>query len=314
MHQSTDTHRTAKELSPAELAAYRERLDAHFRSRQVDEALLQRAWQTAYRVAAMLYEDFGATRVAVFGSLAERDWFSKGSDIDIAVWGLSNSAYLRAAYDVYYLSPEFKVDLVDFDSCKGRFRERIESQAVPIQIGETGSTEMWKSHLMTPEAPYEVSRRKLLQRIADERAKMERAVTQMKCLENIEEIPVQYRTESVGMIALSISRFYSGLENIFRRVAREIDGRVPKGEDWQKALLVQMTQAHLSRPPVISPETAEKLHPILRFRHRFNNSYLFEIKRKKTLRNARQVCTMFDSVSEQLDKFVACVEKRGASR
>ena len=61
MHQSTDTHRTAKDLSPEELAEYRQRLDEQFRNRKVDEALLQRAWQTAHRVATMLYEDFGDT-------------------------------------------------------------------------------------------------------------------------------------------------------------------------------------------------------------------------------------------------------------
>ncbi len=47
MHHPTDTHRTAKELSPAELAAYRRRLDQHFQNRKVDEALLHRAWHTA---------------------------------------------------------------------------------------------------------------------------------------------------------------------------------------------------------------------------------------------------------------------------
>ena len=86
MPQPTDTHRTTKDLSPEELREYRLRLDQHLQNRKVDEALLQRAWQTAHRVAAMLYEDFRATQVAVFGSLAERDWFSKWSDIDIAIW------------------------------------------------------------------------------------------------------------------------------------------------------------------------------------------------------------------------------------
>ena len=87
MPQSADRHRTAKDLSPEELAEYRRRLDQQFQNRKVDEALLQRAWQTAHRIAATLYEDFGATQVAVFGSLAEPESFSKWSDIDIAVWG-----------------------------------------------------------------------------------------------------------------------------------------------------------------------------------------------------------------------------------
>ena len=71
MHHPTDTHRTANDLSPEELAEYSRRLNQQFQNRKVDEALLQRAWHTAHRVAAMLYEDFGATQVAVFGSLNE---------------------------------------------------------------------------------------------------------------------------------------------------------------------------------------------------------------------------------------------------
>ena len=77
MPQSTDTHRTAKDLSPEELAQYRQRLDQYFQNWKEDGMLLQRAWQTAHRVAAMLYEDFEATQVAVFGSLTKRESFSK---------------------------------------------------------------------------------------------------------------------------------------------------------------------------------------------------------------------------------------------
>ena len=121
MHQSTDTHRTAKDLSPEELAEYRQRLDEHFQNRKVDEALLQRAWQTAHRIATMLYSDFGATQVAVFGSLAERYSFSKWSDIDIAVWGIPNDKYFRASSVASDISGLFKIDLVDFKDCKGCF-------------------------------------------------------------------------------------------------------------------------------------------------------------------------------------------------
>ena len=81
----------------------------------------------------MLYEDFGATQVAVFGSLAEQDWFSKTSDIDIVVWGLSCDSYLDALWKTRDFASEFKIDLVNFHSAKGRFRDRIQCQAVHIQ-------------------------------------------------------------------------------------------------------------------------------------------------------------------------------------
>ncbi|MDE0011242.1 MAG: hypothetical protein OXU36_08840 [Candidatus Poribacteria bacterium] len=61
-------HRTAEELSPEELNQYRLRLNDHFQNRDpVDKALLHRAWQTAHQAAALLYESFGATQVAVLG-------------------------------------------------------------------------------------------------------------------------------------------------------------------------------------------------------------------------------------------------------
>ena len=66
MHRPIDTHHTAKDLSQQELAEDHQRLNQHFQNRKVDEALLQRAWQTAHRIAAVLYKDFDVTQVAVF--------------------------------------------------------------------------------------------------------------------------------------------------------------------------------------------------------------------------------------------------------
>ena len=151
MHQPTDPHHTTKNLSPEALAQY------HPQNRKEDRMLLQRAWHTVHRIASMLYEDFDATRVAVFGSLAEPEVFSKWSDIDIAVWGIPNDKYFRASSIASDISGLFKVDLVDFESCKGLFRERIQRQLIPIEKGEI----------------YKVDRSELIQRISDERNKIE---------------------------------------------------------------------------------------------------------------------------------------------
>ena len=291
MHQSTETHRTIKELSPAERAASRVRLDTHFRGRQVDEALLHRAWQTAYRVASMLYEDFGATRVAVFGSLAEREWFSSYSDIDIAVWGLSDRAYLKAAYDVYYLSSEFKVDLVDFDSCKGRFRERIQSQIIGIEKGEI----------------YHVDLHSLIQRISDERAKIGNTVQKINArLQKIVTAPPEYREETEIAIAKNLADCYQGIENIFKRIALDVDVDMPQGERWHTQLLEQMAAPKAERPPVISKRTFARLQELLEFR--FVYIYAEELDYARTLENAQLASDVFDSVSEELQRFIAWLE------
>ena len=290
MYQPTDTHRTAKDLSPEELAEYRRRLDQHFKNRKVDEALLQRAWHTAHRIAAMLYKDFGATQVAVFGSLAEPEAFSKWSDIDIAVWGIPNDKYFRASSIASDISGLFKVDLIDFENSKGLFRERIQSQLIPIEKGKI----------------YKMDRSELIQRISDERSKIERTLKKIEeRLEKIKTAPIEYREEIETTIGKNLVDCYSGTENIFRHIAIDIDLRMPDGSRWHKELPTQMTELRVERQPVISQETFEALEELLEFRHVFRNIYEDELIYERAERHAKQVSQLFNRLSKELDVFIA---------
>ena len=310
MHQPTEDHRTAKDLSPEELAEYRRRIDQHLQNRKVDEALLQRAWQTAHRVAAMLYEDFGATQVAVFGSLAGQKWFSKGSDIDIAVWGLPDDTYLDALWETRNFSPEFKIDLVNFHSAKGRFRERIQSQAIRVQRGETDCN----SQTIPTEIEKmddEMNNRELIERIADEHSKIERTVEEIKVrLQKMKSASAEELIDLKDLVAMRLSVFYMGIENIFKRVAQEIDMDEPQGKNWHTDLLQQMSTSRASRPSVISEKTAAALTLILKFRHRVRNIYVFELEIEKTVENAQQVCDIFDGLSTELDMFIEWLKQQ----
>lgn len=70
---------------------------------------------------------------------------------------------------------------------------------------------------------------------------------------------------------------YSGIENICRRIAIELDGKVPKGGDWHRRLLRVMTQATVERPRVISDDLHSRLLGYLDFRHLFRNIYIFRM-------------------------------------
>ena len=189
MHQPTDAC-TTKDLSPEELAQY------HLQSRKEDGILLQRAWHTAHRIAAMLYEEFGATQVAVFGSLAEPEAFSKWSDIDIAIWGIPNDKYFRAVSEAVNISGLFKVDLVDFENSKDLFREKIQSQLILIEKG----------------AIYKVNRNALIQRISDERNKIDETIGKIAArLEKIKTAPTEYREEIETTIAKNLVDCYRGM-------------------------------------------------------------------------------------------------------
>lgn len=294
MQQTTETQATTKDLSQEELKDAHLHPDEHLQNRKVDEELIQRAWNTAYRIAAMLYEEFGATKVAIFGSLAEQSWFSKWSDIDIAVWGIPNEKYLRASSKSSNISGLFKVDLVDFESSNGLIRERIRNQLIPIEKGVI----------------YKVDRKSLIERITDERTQIEQAISKItERLAKIKVAPVEYREEVETTIAKDLVDCYRGMENIFKRIATDVDLHMPDGSRWHKELLTQMVKAHDERPPVISDETHERLQELLAFRHVFNNIYGQKLLYEKTEQNALHIGVLFERFSIELDTFIAYLKK-----
>jgi predicted nucleotidyltransferase len=89
-----------------------------------------RAWDVARRGAQMLKDQFGAARVAVFGSVLRPEFFYERSDVDLAVWGLDERLYLRAVSRLLDLDPEISVDLVEMEFAPSRLREAIEQEGM----------------------------------------------------------------------------------------------------------------------------------------------------------------------------------------
>ena len=302
MQKATTTGR----MSPSELAECRENLKRQWENRQVDKELIQRAWETARRLATVLYRDFGATKVAVFGSLTEPERFTQNSDIDIVVWGVSYNKCLDALWETKGLNPEFKIDIINFKSINSLFRERILSQAVPIdKAGKDVLTLMNASGIENGEA-YTVNRDELIQRIADEQKKIARTVDRVeRALEKIDILPIDAREFIERALAADIAEVYTGFEKIFERIANGIDKQLPKGERWHTDLLTQMVERRPERPPVISEGTQQRLREFLRFRHKVNNIYGDELIYEAAEKHAKQVGKLFESVTEELDAFNA---------
>ena len=76
-------------------------------------------------------------------------------------------------------------------------------------------------------------------------------------------------------LAAFLHSFYTGIENIFKRIALEINGSVPAGDRAHSDLLEQMTRPSPNRAPVISREVADRLAGYMRFRHFFRHAYTY---------------------------------------
>jgi len=121
------------QISAEEMAAYR----AAARRRQsiVQEEVMaryRRAWDVARQGACVLREQFGVAKVAVFGSLVNKELFHMRSDVDLAAWGMDDREFYRAVGQLLTLDPEIKVDVVMAEHVSSSFLKRIEQEGVTI--------------------------------------------------------------------------------------------------------------------------------------------------------------------------------------
>jgi hypothetical protein len=85
----------------------------------------------------------------------------------------------------------------------------------------------------------------------------------------------------LSALAAFLHSFYTGIENILKRVAVEVDGLPPHGESWHRELLASMTERAAGRPPVVSPNLGTLLMEYLQFRHFFRHAYSFLLQWSK---------------------------------
>ena len=119
--------RTALDIPREAWEQYRPR-----KRRELDRARWERAWAVAREVAHVLKSRFGASRVVAFGSLVQKEAFTRWSDIDLAVWGIAAEDFYKAVAFVTGFSSEFEIDLVDIQMCSPALQERIELEGVEL--------------------------------------------------------------------------------------------------------------------------------------------------------------------------------------
>ena len=126
---------TALDLPPEALKKYRP-LEAIRKRRAEFSAEIasrrRRAMSVARKAAKLLKTEYGAKEVILFGSLARRVGFTLWSDIDMASRGIPSEKYLTAMETVLYLSPEFKIDLVELETCSPALLKSIETEGKPL--------------------------------------------------------------------------------------------------------------------------------------------------------------------------------------
>jgi hypothetical protein len=125
--------------------------------------------------------------------------------------------------------------------------------------------------------------------------------------------------EAVAATALYLQHFYTGIEEALLRIAEELDGSGPSGDEWHRLLLDQMSlDIPEVRPSVLSTELSGHLDVLRRFRHRVRHAYdeEYEWRRMAEPLAAYERVTVllpafFDRVEEVIREIVVALDEVG---
>lgn len=142
----------------------------------------------------------------------------------------------------------------------------------------------------------------LLEDIKQEKKEIEDLLTEIQGLiPSDNKTPNKVVLRAMGSI---LHDFYTGIEKMFRRIALEMEGTLPEGENWHRQLLNRMSgEIESTRPAVISNDLKNTLDEYLRFRHLFRHLYGFELKWSRCRNLVENMDQTFMELNVELKEF-----------
>ena len=108
--------------------------------------------------------------------------------------------------------------------------------------------------------------------------------------------------------------FYCAMENALARVAPVLNGALPAGKAWHRELLEAVVlDLPGVRPAVLSRQVARRIEEYLRFRHRYRQSYAYELEWPPVAHLLAEARPTWASVRADLERFLLFLDVAAAS-
>jgi len=130
-----------------------------------------------------------------------------------------------------------------------------------------------------------------------------------RLLEESAPLVARCRAEQPGSteqwaLAAMLHAFYNGVENLFRRIAMEMDGGTPVGPASHRELLDSMARPGAARPRVITDATRDRLEEYLDFRHMFRHAYTSNLQWHKMANLVLGIEAIWRQIESELQTFI----------
>lgn len=110
----------------------------------------------------------------------------------------------------------------------------------------------------------------------------------------------------IDSLALNLQSLYTGLEQVFEAIAREVDEDLPSGPNWHRELLDQMgAELPGRRPAVLDEESLTCLHAARGFRHLVRNVYSHNLQADQVVDLTQRMMGCHRQVQRSLQAFAA---------
>lgn len=265
----------------------------------------EKAWEVAHKAAQILKKQFAARKVLLFGSLLDVQRMHFYSDIDLAAWGLAEERYYQAVAKLQDLDPDFSIDLVQIESASPALRSAILKTGIELDPKSERKANLAS---LSPSNSIMTQYAALIGQIRQDLTELEYLI--QKTTQLLEKVVNTGDEDYLGTVALNLHSFYTGVERIFREIARTIDGSMPEGADWHRRLLRQMSaEIPNLRPPVITLETRNALDEYCAFRHVVRNIYTFNLRLDRIQNLATALPECYQLLYRDIEAFCKFLEQ-----
>lgn len=112
------------------------------------------------------------------------------------------------------------------------------------------------------------------------------------------------------LVAANLHGYYTALETLCERVARQLDDTVPTGASWHADLIAQMqVEVPGLRPRVVPTEVVGELHELRKFRHFFRNAYVLDFDPVLVRAHAERLVRVHRPVAATIGEFEAHMQR-----
>lgn len=230
--------------------------------------------------------------------------YHRHSDIDLAIWGLSDERYYQAVSQVFKLDPEFSIDLVQFESASPAIHHVILTTGVELDESSSPGNapiSIIGKLSMAYYAP-------LIGQIQQKLAELDEIIQQISRL--LQKLLHTGEEDYLGSLALNLHSFYTATERIFREIVQRIDGQLSEGADWHRRLLRQMSaEIPNVRPSVITVTTRDCLDEYCAFRHVIRNIYTFNLRLERIQPLAANLPECYQRLKQDSEAFCQTLAK-----